>query len=135
MISSRGLAVLGLDVQWVPRGMARAPDGPAAARASGSLARIQIRGPWPNPGLRRLVENMVSMGLEDHGLPLDWAAAEPGAQGIGIVVALNADHALHAGLPDAEQIFSAHGKREAWSVLCALRRDMREALISPPLQS
>jgi hypothetical protein len=48
---------------------------------------------------------------------------------------LNADKFLHAGLPSADQIFSAHGKRAAWSALCALRGDMREALASAPLQS
>ena len=135
MISGRGLAVLGLDVQWVPRGAATGHQAVARPTSEGSVARIQIRGPWPNPGLRRLLENMLSMGLGDHGLFLDWAAGEPGAQGIEIAVALNADQFLHAGLPSADQIFSAHGKRAAWSALCALRGDMREALASAPLQS
>ena len=135
MISGRGLAVLGLDVQWVPRGAATGHQPVAPPTNEGSVARIHIRGPWPNPRLRRLVENMLSMGLGDHGLFLDWAAGEPGAQGIEIAVALNADQFLHAGLPSADQIFSAHGKRAAWSALCALRGDMREALASAPLQS
>jgi hypothetical protein len=135
MISSRGLAVLGLDVRWVPRGVATVHQAVAPPTNEGSVARIHIRGPWPNPGLRRLVENMLSMGLGDQGLFLDWAAGEPGAQGIEIAVASDADQRLHASLPGAEQIFSAHGKREAWSALCALRRKMREALASAPLQS
>jgi hypothetical protein len=135
MISSRGLAVLGLDVQWVPRGAATSGQAAAPAIDEGSVARIHIRGPWPNPGLRRLLENMMSLGLGDQGLPLDWATGESGAQGIEIVVALDADQRLHAGLPNADQILSAHGKREAWSALCALRREMREALAGPPLQS
>ncbi len=135
MISSRGLAVLGLDVQWVPRGAAAGHEAAAPATKEGSVARIHIRGPWPNPGLRRLVEHMLSLGLGDHGLPLEWAAGESGAQGIEIAVASDADQRLHASLPGAEQIFSAHGKRAAWSALCALRREMREALARPPLQS
>lgn len=135
MISSRGLAVLGLDVQWVPRGAAIGHQAVAPPTTDGSAARIHIRGPWPNPGLRRLLENMLSMGLGDHGLSLDWAAGESGAKGIEIAVALDADQRLHAGLPSADQIFSAPGKRAAWSALCALRREMREALASPPLQS
>jgi hypothetical protein len=99
------------------------------------VARIHIQGPWPNPRLRRLVENMLSMGLGDHGLALEWASAASDAQGIEIAVASDADQRLHASLPGAEQIFSAHGKRAAWSALCALRRDMREASASAPLQS
>jgi hypothetical protein len=78
---------------------------------------------------------MLSLGLGDHGLPLEWAAGESGARGIEIAVALDADQRLHAGLPNADQILSAHGKRAAWSALCALRREMREALARPPLQS
>ncbi|MGA1692286.1 MAG: hypothetical protein ACO379_02715 [Burkholderiaceae bacterium] len=135
MISSRGLAVLGLDVRWVPRGVSTGHPVVDSVMDEVPVARIHIQGPWPNPRLRRLVENMLSMGLGDHGLALDWTAAASDAQGIEIAVTLAADQFLHAGLPSADQIFSALGKRAAWSALCALRRDMREASASAPLQS
>lgn len=135
MISSRGLAVLGLDVQWLPRGAATGHQAVAPPINDGSVARIHIRGPWPNPRLRRLLENMLGMGLGDHGLSLDWAAGDSATKGIEIAVALDGDQRLHAGLPGTEQIFSAHGKRAAWLALCGLRRELREALASPPLQS